>query len=217
MKLLLSLLLVLLTGCATQSYFKSPNDVFKEKVVLYLLNKPPVSGTLTITFENDFNRDLANVQAPKFMPEGKNEEEKIDIKEIVGYTFDKNYYALKQFYLFTNNSYHFLFGKRLTGEASKIQLYELYETGKGNATGQTEYSYFITMPGFGRYETLNTHSEKLTPNFDLKMSELVADCPTVAQKIRNKQKDYFIPVVSFNTFKHKEVMMKIIEDYNNCK
>lgn len=217
MKLLSFCFLFFLAACSPQSYFKSPNNVSKKKVTLYLRNEQPVTGILTIPFEENFNRPPTNVQTLKFIPEGKAGEENIDIHDITGYSLDKNYYALKNLYLLSTNSNHWLFVKRLTGEDSRIQLYELYETGRGNHTGESVYTYFISLPTYGPYETLNTHSVKLIPDFNQKMSELVSDCPSLAEKIRDRQNGYFIPLVSFNTFKHKEVMMKIVNEYNSCK
>ncbi|HMH23137.1 MAG TPA: hypothetical protein VK563_15240 [Puia sp.] len=217
MKLFPCCLVICLCSCASQPYFKSPNDVYKKKVVLYLRDQPAVAGLLTVPFEDNFNREPAAAQGLKFIPEGKSEEKIINIKAVIGYSINKNYYALKELFLFTNNKDHLLFAKRLTREDSKIQLYELYESGNGNVTGETQYSYYISLPASGQYETINTKSNKLIPNFDQKMSELVADCPSLVQKIKEKQNGYFVPLLSFNTFKHKEVMTKIIDEYNNCK
>lgn len=216
MKLFSYSLLFLLGSCTAQSYFKSPNDVCKKKAVLYLRNKPEVAGSLTIPFEENFNRPPANVQTLKFIPEGGTQEDNIEVKEVIGYSIGKDYYALKNLFLFTDNRYHLLFAKRMTSEDSKMQLYELYESGKGNVTGETQYSYFISLSTFNQNETLNTHSIRLIPDFDQKMSELVSDCPSLAQKIRNKENGYFIPFFTFKTFKHKEVMSKIVNEYNNC-
>jgi hypothetical protein len=210
-------LVILLSGCTAQSYFKSPNDVRKQKVVLYLRNKPGLAGSLTVPFEENFNKPAIQPLPLKFTPEGDTREDNIDLKDVIGYSLGKDYYALKNLFLFTDNAEHLLFAKRMTGEDSRIQLYELYESGKGNATAEPQYSYFISLPTFSQNETLNTHSINLIPDFDQKMSELVSDCPSLAQKIKNKQTGYFIPLSSFKTFKHKEVMTKIINEYNNCK
>jgi hypothetical protein len=218
MKLLSCALLLLLCSCASQSYFKSANEVSKKKAVLYLRNKPAMEGTLTIHYEYNFNGlGPVNVQRLNFIADGKTEEQNIEYTEVIGYSINKDYYALKNLYLFSTNRYHLLFAKRLTGEDSRIQLYELFESGLGNQTGETQYSYFISLSTYSQYETLNTKSDKLIPNFDLNMSSLVSDCPSLAEKIREKENGYFIPFFSFNTFKHREVMTKIIGEYNNCK
>jgi hypothetical protein len=64
---------------------------------------------------------------------------------------------------------------------------------------------------------MNTRGIGLLPSFDQKMSAIVADCPTLAEKIRLKGKGYFLAQVTFAIKKHPEVLLKIITEYNNCK
>src|SRR5450631_3576945 len=99
MKLFSFTLLLFLCSCAPQPYFKSPNDVSKKRVVLHLRGRPDVAGILTVPFEVDFNRFPVTEEALKFIPEGKNEEESIAVREILGYTMNKDYYALKNLFL----------------------------------------------------------------------------------------------------------------------
>jgi len=212
-----AMLLLTIWGCAPKAYFKTPNDVYKEKVILYLYQKPGVSGILTVPFENYYDVDIAPVKTLQFIPEGKTVAENIPIGAIDGYSIGNDYYAMKKLDVLLNKSSHLLFAKRLSSENSRIQLYELYESGKGNNTGEIKYSYFISLPSFDRYETINALSNRLTPDFDLKMSELVEDCPALAKKIRNRQNGYFVPLVSFGTYKRREVFLKIIDEYNTCK
>jgi hypothetical protein len=63
---------------------------------------------------------------------------------------------------------------------------------------------------------MNTRSIGLLPMFDQKMSQIVVDCPALAAKIRSKENGYFIPMGSFKTNKHPEVLLKIINEYNSC-
>jgi hypothetical protein len=208
---------MLLGGCASQSYFRSPNNVSKEKVVLFLRDQPPMAGVLTIPFEADFDKISDYRENITFIPEGKNAEVKIDLSEVMGYSFGKNYYALKKVDVLVNGQYHLLFVHRITEENSKIQLYELYQSGQGNETGETEYSYFISLTPSDQYEAINTKSSFLVPNFHEKMSELVSDCPSLAKKILRRQDGYFFPLHSFKTYKHRDVMLLIIDEYNHCK
>src|SRR5882724_1105243 len=189
----LILILFLFSCVPSQSYFKTPNNVHNIKVVLHLLNKPDMAGIITVPWENNFDKDQHYTDAVKFLPEGENVEVNLNIKDVLGYTLGKDYYALKKIDLFINDQYHLLFVKRLTSENSRIQLYELYETGLGNDMSEIRYSYFISLPKFGQFETLNTSSKRLIPDFDLKMSALVSDCPALAEKIRNRENGYFVP------------------------
>jgi hypothetical protein len=82
--------------------------------------------------------------------------------------------------------------------------------------GEVRYSYYLSWPSFGQKETMNTRSSALLPQFEEKMSKIVDDCPALAEKIRLKEKGYFIPMTSFKLKKHPEVLLKIINEYNNC-
>jgi len=49
------------------------------------------------------------------------------------------------------------------------------------------------------------------------MSNLVADCPSLANKIRSKEKGYNIPTLLFPESKRLEVFKRIIDEYNGCR
>lgn len=208
--------LILLTGCKPGMFFITPNEVHKEKVVLFLRNQTTIEGEINISLENYSSLHVDFEPFIQIVPEGKNAEENIKLVDITGYSMGPDYYALKKIDLYMNNVYNLLFVKRLTGENSKIQLYELYESGRGNYSGETKYSYYLSLPSSGPLETMNTRSSSLIPFFDQKMSEMVSDCPTLASKIKSKEKGYFIPLASFNIKTYPEVLLKIINEYNNC-
>jgi hypothetical protein len=90
-----------------------------------------------------------------------------------------------------------LFVKKLTKDNSRINLYELYErvtntSSNGRRTYETDsYSYYIHVPGQPD-EAWNIEGRHLTPNFENKMSDLVKDCPALAEKVRRKDKGYFL-------------------------
>jgi hypothetical protein len=189
----------------------------KEKAVLYLRNQTKLSGDITVFFETTFNTQMEINPYIFFLPEGKTTEEKINLSEITGYSIGSDYYALKEVDLLANNVVHLLFVKRLTTENSKLQLYELYESGRGNATNEVKYSYYLSLPAFDALKTINTRSIHIVPDFDQKMSEIVSDCPSLAKKIRSKESGYFIPFATFNRKKHPEVLLKIIDEYNKCE
>jgi hypothetical protein len=75
----------------------------------------------------------------------------------------------------------------------------------------------LSLPSYDPLQTMNTRGIGLLPSFDQKMSAIVADCPTLAEKIRLKGKGYFLAQVTFAIKKHPEVLLKIITEYNNCK
>ena len=116
-----------------------------------------------------------------------------------------------------NNIIRLLFVRRLTPEKSKIQLYELYESGNGNPTGETRYTYYLSLPGYSPLTTINAQSSDVVPYFDEKVSKMVADCPALANKIRNREKGYFLPAVTFDAKRPGEVLLKIIKEYDQCQ
>lgn len=209
--------LILLSGCRSTSYFATPNDLRKQKVILYMKDGQRLPGELSISFENYYSANINYNPVVIFTPEGKNETETIKLNDIAGYSVGAYFYALKKVDLYMNNTFRLLFVKRLTGENSKIQLYELYESGRGNYSGESQYSYYLSLPSYDPLQTMNTRGIGLLPSFDQKMSEIVSDCPALAEKIRLKEKGYFIPQVTFAIKKHPEVLLKIINEYNNCK
>jgi len=209
---------IFLFGCKSPSEFLTPNEVHKEKVVLVFRDQTKISGVINILHENSNSQHVSYNQYIEFIPEGEDSSKRIDINEIAGYWFESTYYALKKLDIYMNGIYRLLFVKRLTNENSRIQLYELYESGNANDVGNFEYSYFLSYPscGCGPLDAINTRSRLIIPSFEQKMSLLVEDCPGLAQKILAKEKGYFIPVASFNIKKHPDVLLRIIDEYNKC-
>lgn len=56
-------------------------------------------------------------------------------------------------------------------------------------------------------------------DFENKTSDIVADCPPLAAKIKSKEKGYYIPKgprAFFPDAKRLEVYQRIIGEYNSC-
>jgi hypothetical protein len=210
--------LFLLSACEPSSHFTSANQLKKTKVILFLRNQDSIPGELYVSFENDFNAQVYPKHYLEFIPQGKAEIEHIDLDNIAGYSMGANFFALKN--IKTNlfeGSDRWLFVRRMTSENSKIRLYELYESGVGNATGEPNYSYYLSFPSFAFFQTINARSTSLFPFFDLKMSGFVSDCPALAKKIKTQEKGYYLPSVFFNAKKLPEVLLRIINEYNQCQ
>jgi hypothetical protein len=216
MALVIALSQVLLVRCTPSRMFANANEVYKTEVILYFRDHTKTPGVITIPFESGFNASPDYVAHVRFTPDGKTEEQTLTLAGISGYSFGSNFYALKRIDYHMNNVTRLLFVKRLTGENSKIQLYELYESGLNNYSNEKEYTYYLSLSSFAPLETINVSGSKMVPNFDQKMSAMVDDCPELAQKIRSKQDGYFLSFVSFNLKKQPEVLLRIINEYNNC-
>ena len=203
------------TGCVS-TYFKTPNDLYRETATVYLNDGTEKEGELTVQLETEFTSE----NSVTLFDKEKKQTEKIPVKAINYYKIKDNYYFLKDIDLDLNGVSHLLFVKRLTGENSRIQLYELQQRYKSTETGEERKLYFISLPASGKYEALNIYSKQLTHEFEYKMSEIVKDCSSLADKIRTKSKGYYIPSAPsllFPESKRIEVYKKIIEEYNTCK
>jgi len=203
------------TGCVS-TYFKTPNDLYRETATVYLNDGTEKEGELTIQLETEFTSE----NSVTLFDKEKKQTEKIPVKAINHYKIKDNYYFLKEIDMDLNGVNHFLFVKRLTDENSRIQLYELQQRYKSTETGDERKLYFISFPASTKYEALNIYSKQLSQEFEYKMSEIVKDCSSLADKIRTKTKGYYIPnapSLLFPDSKRIEVYKKIIEEYNNCK
>lgn len=203
----------LFNSCKIYPYFKTPNDFSRQKITIDLLDGKQLNGEASIYFEE-------RIQAPDYIEvnaTGDSSKKRIPVKSIKGYTYNNEYYSTKYVDLFFTGTYHLLFLKRLTKENSKIQFYELHQLFKSNDEGREAFYYFISLPGHSQFETWDINSKNLVPDFDLKMSAIVDDCPSLATKIKEKKDGYFLPKINFSNSKKVEVFQKIIEEYNNCK
>lgn len=111
------------------------------------------------------------------------------------------------------------FVKEISQAGGRMALYENEMVTRNTTTNASETTtqYFIQLPT-STTEIYSVLSSKFTPKFDEKMSSYVDDCPTLAEKIRSKNKDYFYPfLLSDNSIRRKAVLMQIINEYNSCK
>ena len=199
------------SGCVS-TYFKTPNDLYRETATVYLNDGTEKDGQLTVQLETASSVTLFNKE--------KKQTENIPIKTINYYKIKDNYYFLKELDVELNGVYHFLFVKRLTDENSKMQLYELHQRYKTTETGEDRKLYFLSLPTSGKYEAISIYSKQLTHQFEYNMSAIVKDCASLAEKIKAKTKGYYIPSAPSMVFpesKRTEVYKRIIEEYNNCK
>jgi hypothetical protein len=208
--------LIFLSGCKTTGFMVSPNDVHKEKVIIYLKNQEKISGDINISMENGSGQHADFTPILEIMPEGKTTWQKLNINDITAYSLGSDYYPVKRVDVDMNGALYLLFVKRLTTENSRIQLYELYQSGKANYTGESTTAYYLSFPGFGPLETVNAKGSQLVPNFDSKMSNMVEDCPVLAKKIRKKEKGYFLSLATFNIKTTPTVLMRIVQEYDSC-
>ena len=187
---------------------------------IYLNDGKEIHGQVTSSLANYYNSNSYITVAA----DGKGSQ-KIYTTDIKGLEVRSNYYEPKLIDQGFASKDKLLFVKRLTKPDSRIGLYELYEqrsnTSYRNGSSYTyytdEYTYYISFAGNSEGVAWSLTGKHLTPNFEDKMSEIVRDCPVLADKIKRKEKGYFYAQVSLLGEKRIETMMNIIDEYNKCK
>ena len=145
------------------------------------------------------------------------------IHHIKGYELRNQHYELKEIKGGIRLGREYSFMKRLTKESSMIHLYEntrkVSHPGGKHTSSYTTYEteYFLEIPRDESEAVWNLNSSKFVPDFNEKMSRLVADCPLLTTKISSKKEGYFYAQVSLFKEKRVNVLMNIIEEYNNCR
>jgi len=202
--------LILFSGCKPVSWMNSPNDLHQQRGTLFFVNGIQEDGLITVNFESG----LSSRNYIELTREGATK--KVTLQSIRGYRLDKDQYTLKEVDVDFSGSRHLLFVRQITRDSSRIGFYELYQQ-KTSTTGEGMYSYFISLPGHGLYETWNIAGRELEPDFNVKMSRVVSDCPSLASKILDKAQGYFLPAYTRSDARKVRVINKIIEEYNSCK
>lgn len=202
-------------------YFATANDMRSITSTVYLKDGSTLNGQVTNTLARSYSK---NPYIDIDVRDGK--KQRVYLDKIKGVNIRNNYYEPKLVDQGFGSSDQVLLLKRLTKEDSRIQLYELYEQTTrnnnnprygGSSQLQDDYSYYLSLPGKDPYQAWNVEGKHLTPNFEDKMSEYVIDCPTLAEKIKRKDKGYFYAKISLISEKRLETLMNIITEYNDCK
>lgn len=219
--LFFSYVIILISSCNTPTFVTANNmrNIFGK---VYFKNGTTEEGEISVNNEGGFaRREFIRFKARN----GK--EEKIAFQDFEELEIRGEYYVprkLQEGNLFTNNNMFLV--KRLTKLESRIQFYEhkrVRNQSNTNNNGQVynntynSYDYFIQMVGMDKYETYNIMSRDIVPNFEDKVSVLVKDCPSLAARIKAKEKGYFYAQISLNQDKRFDTWMQIIDDYNKCK
>ncbi len=208
-KLIPIICIIAFAGCKSISYFDSPNNVSKHGGIINMVDGTQKKGLLTITLEAAYAVNYITLT-------NEGVDERILIDSIHSYAVGNDLYLPKQLSVDFDSPLRLLFVKRLTPDSSRIHLYELYQNNLQRDTREDLVLYFISLPSFERLETWGMGNKNLAPNFNLKMSHIVADCPELSEKIYNKTKGYFFPQLTLSPVIKKEVLTKIIDEYNSC-
>ena len=115
------------------------------------------------------------------------------------------------------------FVKVISPAGAKIKLYEYLTISSNTATvggvvssyDQTNFAYYVSMPGDGDLECTNIENRRFVPDFDEKVADLVKKCKPLSKKIKSKDKDYYYPLIVSND-RRINVWLNIINEYDHC-
>ncbi|MFZ1528660.1 MAG: hypothetical protein WAT19_07915 [Ferruginibacter sp.] len=215
-------ILIIAESCKTYSYFNSSNDLSNEYCQIFFVDGTEIDGRLTIQFESGHDVDkYLKIQT------GSNGEKKILVTDIQYYKRKNEYYFPKEINLeayeipnrdkiYTPNVNNLLFMKRLTKENAKIQLFQLFKSKINSSDGFEQYEYYISFNNENRFVAWSIRGNKFFPKFEEKMSKIVSDCPSLAEKITQKMNGYAVRQMSVDA-KKNEVIKKIVDEYNSCR
>lgn len=215
--LALSLFFISLVACKASAFLESPNSLRNVYGKLFLKNGKTEEGKLIINTSNSFGSPIK-----VYSPDDK-EPMKFTLHHVKGYEMRGNYYALKDIREGISFGRNYSFMKRLTAIDSRIHLYENLEksvtnnTNKHAAAIRYTANYYMQIPGEKGDAVYAIAGNKFTPDFDKKMSAIVADCPTLAKKIQDREKEYFYRQMGLYNEKRAEVLLNIIGEYNRCR
>lgn len=211
----LSINLVILAACNTPRY-AGVNNMATQPATVYFKDSTVIGqlsiGTKLFSFSNVKYIKFASGTSKDFKyyhPE--------DIKGFLynGSTYFGKYLSKSQAF-FTPEDKTFV--KVLTQMDSKIKMYEysgshIVKNSKGSNTTVDDKAMYVELPNSRDDVLYDFTSNKFTPNFDDKVSALFADAPTLAQKIKSKDKQFFYAWVSDDPHR-LQVWWNIINEYN---
>lgn len=202
---------LVLLSCGSLSYFESPNDLRNVDGTLYLQNGRSVTGKLVVQTDNFLGSPV------KIHVVGDKKPMQFRLAAIKGYSINNKQYELKEINEGLSFGRQLFFMRRLTPPNSRLHLYEYLKKETVNKTA-TRYhvEHYLQLPGEQDNLVCAATGSRFVPNFDQKMSQVVADCPLLATKIAARKDGYFYAQVSLLKEKRLAVLLQIIDEYNNC-
>ena len=202
-------------SCGPSSYFSTPNEIRNISSTVYLKDGEAIEGKLNI------NTNLFGRQSIKIYKEDNDNLMQLNIENLKGYKSNNSFYDLKEITTGLGKGYHHKFMKRLTPVDSRIHLYE--HVSKTNFQDKNKpnngffKAYYVQLPNEKGDIVWSLGSKKLHPHFNRKMAYVLKDCPEVSKKVRDREDGYNYHHSSFQGQNKPQILMNIINDYNNCK
>ncbi|MGZ8537590.1 MAG: hypothetical protein ACXWV9_04960 [Flavisolibacter sp.] len=209
----ITLISVLFLSCRS-SYFNSPNDLRYMEGTVFLNNGKTIDGKISVNSSGFLSSPL------KVYTEEEKKPMQFPLRDIKSYRIRNDYFDLKNIRGGISVGQHAVFMRRLTKEDSRIHLYEhMVQSNNKQDLHRNRYDihYFMEIPSENSFDVWPVEGSKFVPEFDEKMSKLVADCPDLSRKIADKEEGYFYRQVTVFREKRMDVLLNIIEEYNRCR
>ena len=205
------LLCFLLLSCGSLTYFESPNHLRNVDGTLHLQNGRSVTGKLVVQTDNFLGSPV------KVYSEGDKKPMQFKLANVKGYSINHEQYELKEIREGISLGRQRFFMRRLTPPNSRLHLYEHLKKETVNKTAtRYQVEHYLQLPGEEEALVHAATGSRFVPNFDKKMSQVVADCPLLATKIAAREDGYFYAQVSLLKEKRLLVLLQIIDEYNQC-
>ena len=202
------------SSCAITTVYVSPNNFKNLPTTVFLSNGDSASGSLSLNNEVLFNKKI------KFVSDNRNAMEKHHLLDISSYKKGDDTYELKHVMHGKRVSPAHYFMKRLTAPDSRIHLYEhIQKKYEHRSSRRVTYHpvYYIETSKGRRNTVFEIKGHQLSPNFHLKMSELVSDCASLKSKIQGREEGYHYQVSNTTEKQRADILLRIIKEYNSCK
>jgi len=211
-------IVIAFTACNTPRY-AGVNDMNAQPATVYFKDTA-MAGQLSIGTKQF---SFSNVKYIQFAEGASKEYKYYHPKDIIGFSFNGSYYIGK--YLSADAAFftpeNKTFVKLLTEKSSKIKMYEYtaittVKNSQGVSSTKSTRSNYVELPNTSDDVIYNFTSNKFTPNFDDKVSALLANAPALAEKIKSKNKQVFYGWLSNDDIR-LQVWWNIINEYNSVK
>jgi hypothetical protein len=181
---------------------------------VFLTNGKTIDGKISVNSGNLLSSPL------KVYHDGEKKPMHFQLRDVKAYKLGDDHFDLKNIRGGLSIGQHYVFMKRLTPEDSRIHLYEHVVVSKDKQNlhrNKYEIEHFMQLPSDNSTDVWPVNGSKLVPEFDEKMSKLVADCPNLSKKIADKEEGYFYRQITVFKERRMDVLMNIIEEYNRCR
>ncbi len=221
LKYTITLLTILIStiSCNTLSYYRTVNDMSNIASTLTMTSGTTIQVMLTVQLDRNWLQATTIqyttklIKTPITVPLDS-------IKEII---IKGEPYLPRNITIGIGTTVRKRLVKRLTEPTSKLHLLEykyrdetLHDDASNSMHNYNQVQYYYLLATDNTGSARNIEGKATVPNFDEKVSNYLSDCPTVASKIKAKEKGYFYAQITMNSNKRLITWYNIIDAYNTC-